>query len=120
MPYIIDVGTAVPEYRVKQEQVSQFAARIFRKAPFQIKRLLPIFKNTKIAERHFCFGEEWFEKEQTFADKNLVYRLQGVKLGEAAVRDTLNRTGTQPNQIGHVFFVSSTGISTPSIDAYSI
>jgi alkylresorcinol/alkylpyrone synthase len=118
MPYIADVGTAVPEYTVSQEQASLFAGRIFRKASFEIDRLLPIFRNTNIAQRHFCFDEEWFDEDRTFEEKNAVYLRHGVELAEKAVRDALYRTGTSAEEIGHVFFISSTGISTPSIDAH--
>jgi len=118
MPYIVDVGTAVPDYKVSQDHVRQFVGRIFRKASFQLERLLPIFQNTRILERHFCFGEDWFETEKTFPEKNQVYLQHGVKLAEQAIREALSRTNVSASRIGHIFFISSTGISTPTIDAH--
>ncbi len=118
MPYIVDIGTAVPNYKVSQDHVRQFAGRIFRKASFELDRLLPIFKNTRISERHFCFGEDWFETERTFPEKNHVYLKHGVELAERAIRDALSRTNVPADRIGHIFFISSTGISTPTIDAH--
>jgi alkylresorcinol/alkylpyrone synthase len=118
MPHIIDVGTAVPGNTVSQDDVRQFVGRIFRKASFQLDRLLPIFKNTRILERHFCFGEDWFETERAFPEKNQVYLQQGVELAEKAILDVLSRTNVSADRIGHIFFISSTGISTPTIDAH--
>jgi alkylresorcinol/alkylpyrone synthase len=119
MPYIIDVGTAVPAFKVGQNEVREFVGRIFRKASsFKVDRLLPVFRNTRILERHFCVEGDWFETEKTFSEKNEVYQEQGVQLAERAVRDVLTRTNLSANQIGHVFFISSTGISTPSVDAH--
>jgi len=118
MPSIIDVGTAVPDYKVSQDEVRQFAGRIFRTASFRVDRLLPVFRNTRISRRHFCFGGDWFEEEKTFAEKNQVYLEHGVQLAERAVRDALSRANLPADRIGHIFFISSTGISTPSIDAH--
>ncbi|MGO9017545.1 MAG: type III polyketide synthase [Syntrophobacteraceae bacterium] len=118
MPHIIDVGTAVPDFKVSQNEVRQFAGRIFRKASFEVDRLLRVFQNTRISERHFCFGGDWFETDKTFPEKNKVYLEHGIQLAERAVRDALARTNLSADQIGHIFFISSTGISTPSIDAH--
>jgi alkylresorcinol/alkylpyrone synthase len=118
MPYIIDVGTAVPDYKVGQNEVRDFAGRIFRKASFQVDRLLSVFQNTRISERHFCFDGDWFETDKTFPEKNRVYLEHGVQLAERAVRDALTRTNLSADQIGHIFFISSTGICTPSLDAH--
>ncbi len=118
MPYIVDIGTAVPEHKVSQNQARDFAGRLFRKASYHIDRLLPVFRNAEIANRHFCFDEEWFEKDRGFPEKNSVYLKQGVRLAEEATREVIARTGIAADEIGHIFFVSSTGISTPSIDAH--
>ncbi|MGO9371537.1 MAG: isoprenylcysteine carboxylmethyltransferase family protein [Syntrophobacteraceae bacterium] len=118
MPHIIDVGTAVPGNTVSQDDVRQFVGRIFRKASFQLDRLLPIFKNTRILERDFCLGEDWFETERAFPEKNQVYLQQDVELAEKAILDVLSRTNVSADRIGHIFFISSTGISTPTIDAH--
>ncbi len=119
MPYLIDVGTAVPAFKVGQDDVREFACRIFRGASsFKVDRMLPVFQNTRILERHFCVDGDWFETEKTFCEKNDVYQEYGVQLAEKAVRDALARAGLSADQIGHLFFISSTGISTPSVDAH--
>lgn len=40
-----------------------------------------------------------------------------VDLGERAIRDALERASIEPRDIRHLFFVSVTGLATPSIDA---
>ena len=114
MPHIIDVGTAVPDFKVSQNEVRQFAGKVFRKASFEVDRLLRVFQNTRISERHFL-GEDWFETDK-FPEKNKVYLEHGIQLAEKAVRDALTRTNLTADRIGHIFFISSTGISTPSIN----
>ncbi len=120
MPRIIGVGTAVPENVVTQEQACEFAERLFRSASFESRRLLPIFRNTEIKRRHFCVGPEWFEEDLGFHQKNQVYQKHAAELSERAVRRVFEQTGVDPAEVGHLFFVSTTGISTPSIDAHLI
>ncbi len=91
---------------------------VYLEGALQVDRLLPVFRNTRISERHFCVDDDWFETEKTFSEKNSVYLEQGVKLAERAVRDVLMRTDIPAERIGHIFFISSTGISTPSLDAH--
>ncbi len=38
-------------------------------------------------------------------------------MGEAAVRDGLARAGLSPSDVGHLVFVTTTGVATPSLDA---
>jgi len=40
-----------------------------------------------------------------------------VRIAELAVLDALEQAGLTPRDVDHVFFVTVTGIATPSIDA---
>ena len=42
------------------------------------------------------------------------------RMGEAAVRDALGRAGLSPGDVDHLWFVTVTGLSTPSLDAASV
>lgn len=118
MPKIFGVATSVPPYRISQGDVRDFAGELFRGACFDIRRLLPVFENTNISQRHFCVDYEWFQASHSFAEKNRTYLQSGVKLAEKAVADVCRQAGVPPDSIGHIFFISTTGISTPSIDAH--
>ena len=66
MPYIIYVGTAVLAFKVGQDEVRGFAARLFRKASsFKVERFLSVFKIARISERHFCVGGDWFDPHRS-------------------------------------------------------
>ncbi len=118
MPRIISVGTASPPYVVTQEQAREFAIRLFRESGLDLERLLPVFANTTIRTRHFSMPLEWLAENRSFAEKNRKYLEEGLKLTEAAVLQACDEARISPRDIGHIFFVSTTGISTPSMDAH--
>jgi len=60
---------------------------------------------------------EWFGERHTFAERNALYVETAVKLGCEAATRALERAQLTPRDVDHVVFVSSTGLSTPSIDA---
>ncbi|RMD95912.1 MAG: type III polyketide synthase [Calditrichaeota bacterium] len=118
MPRIVSIQCTVPEYRVDQQTALSFASRIFSDANLNLTRLLPIFQHTRIETRYFCVPPEWFDAVHPFSEKNRIYRQNAIKLSEAAIRQIFESTGVQPQQVGHIFFVSTTGLATPSIDAH--
>ncbi|MGA9172848.1 MAG: 3-oxoacyl-[acyl-carrier-protein] synthase III C-terminal domain-containing protein [Thermoactinomyces sp.] len=120
MPRLIAIGTAVPEYEVKQEEVRVFAKDLFGQSFSNIDRFLTIFENAAIDRRKFCKPRKWFERNHSFAEKNQAYVESAIDLGEKAIRCCLAKAGVEPEKIDHLFFVSTTGMSTPSIDAHLI
>ena len=116
-PRILSVASALPPHRVGQEEAKTFARSMFSHGHGDIERLLPIFDNVHIENRHFCVPAEWFERDHTFPEKNALYVEHALELSEKAARRALDKSGVEPTEIGAIFFVSTTGISTPSIDS---
>lgn len=117
MPRIVSVGTALPPNQLKQSEVREFVRHLFASTFKDIERLLPVFANGQVETRHFCMPLSWFEEPHSFAEKNHLYQEWALRLGGEAVRDCLFRAGLEPSDVDHLFFVSTTGISTPSIDS---
>jgi len=117
MSQISAVATAVPGHRVSQEVAQQFCRTLFQETYPDIDRLLPIFGNAMVEERYFSVPPEWFESDHSFPEKNQLYIDAALELGPAAIRDCLERANLGPGDIDHLFFVSTTGLATPSIDA---
>ena len=118
MPRIIGLETAVPPHRVTQETAKAFARKLFSSAKIDIDRMLPVFDHTQIKTRHFCVPPEWFDREHSFAEKNETYCRFAIELSRTVISRLLQRCNVPANRIDHIFFVSTTGFSTPSIDAY--
>jgi alkylresorcinol/alkylpyrone synthase len=116
-PRILSVATALPPYRVGQGEAKTFARGIFSQRNGDFERLLPIFDNVNVDSRHFCVPVEWFEQDHDFPEKNALYIEHALDLSEKAATRALDRVGARPEEVGAIFFVSTTGISTPSLDS---
>jgi alkylresorcinol/alkylpyrone synthase len=122
MPKIISVGEGIPHFELSQELTVEFANELFKDSFKDINRLLQVFENGKIKKRHFVNNLSWFEADHTFEEKNDSYINSAVTLGVEAIERCLTKgsflnKSIPYNEIDALFFISSTGISTPSIDA---
>jgi alkylresorcinol/alkylpyrone synthase len=122
MPKIVSVGICPPEHVITQETIVAFAKELFGGAFKDIKRLLQVFENGQIKKRHFAKDVSWFERDHTFEEKNNTYIEYSVKYGCQAIQNCLQNEAylTAPvheEEIDAFFYISSTGIATPTIDA---
>lgn len=116
-PRVLSVATALPPHRVAQTTARDFARVMFAEAHKDVERLLPVFGNVGVDGRNFCVPPEWFHEDHTFPEKNALYVAYALDLSEKAARRALDKAGASPEDVGAIFFVSTTGLSTPSIDS---
>ena len=116
-PHILSAATAVPPHRIEQGDTKEFARRLFAGRVRDLDRLLPVFDNGQIEARHSCQPLEWYGQKSSFPERNALYVEHALELSEKAARRCLDRAGVEPGEVGALFFVSTTGISTPSLDA---
>ncbi|HEX5131106.1 MAG TPA: 3-oxoacyl-[acyl-carrier-protein] synthase III C-terminal domain-containing protein [Candidatus Krumholzibacteria bacterium] len=117
LPRLISLAVAVPPQVVYQDAVKQFARGLFSATIGSDERLLDVFDNAEIDERHLCVSLEWLAEEHTFAEKNNLYIEHGLELATAVASDALTRAGLSARDVDHLVFVSSTGLATPGLDA---
>ncbi len=118
MPAIIGVACSVPRHAMTQKKIQNFACRMFDGSGLAVDRLLPVFENTTIRKRHLCMEADWFDTAHGFGLKNRAFQDWGLALAREAVRKVCERTDTPTGRIDHIFFVTSTGIAAPSLDAH--
>lgn len=118
MPVLAAIGTALPPNKVSQKETKEFARNFFKDTFKDLERLLKVFQSTNIQKRYFCVSPEWFAREHTWEEKNALYIQNAIFLGAQAINNCLNKVNLTPADIDIIIFVSSTGLSTPSIDAY--
>ncbi|MFD1928510.1 type III polyketide synthase [Sporosarcina siberiensis] len=122
MPKIVSVSICKPLHEVKQEQATELTRALFSEKFDNIERLLKVFSNGDIETRNVCMPIEWFEKDHDFEERNSLYIHHAVDYSVKAIEKCLNDTpfldkAVHPSEIDAIFFISSTGISTPSIEA---
>ncbi|MRX70935.1 type III polyketide synthase [Bacillus lacus] len=122
MGYILSVGKGIPEHEYQQDVIMSFAREKFKDTFKDIDRLLKAFKNGEIKKRQFVETLSWYQEDHSFKEKNNTYIEHAVRLSVSAIKNCLTnqkllKKEIQCEEIDAIFFVSSTGISTPSIDA---
>lgn len=122
MPKIASVGVCIPPNHLTQETTMEFAAELFQQSFKDLPRLLKVFENAEIESRNLAEDITWFRKDHTFEEKNIAYIKHAVEFGTKAITNCLHnqeflQTDVPYNEIDAIFFISTTGISTPSIDA---
>lgn len=116
MPRIDSLATSLPAHRFDQSDVRNEIARVCR-GDRAMERLLPVFDRVGVDTRYFVRPLEWYTEGQPFETRNAVYATSALELSEKAARACLDRSGTSPDTIDHIYFVTTTGLMTPSLDA---
>jgi alkylresorcinol/alkylpyrone synthase len=119
IPSLLAVATAVPPYRLDQDDVVERVKRLFAGSQ-ELDRLLPVFTNTGIRTRYSCVPIEWYDRSHGWPERNRIYVDSALDLLEATTRQLLDCSGRDASEIDGVVVVSTTGIATPSLDALLI
>ncbi len=116
-PVVLGVGIARAPHVVDQADAREFARGFFAEDFRALDRLLRAFDNTGIVQRQLAQPLPWYRSPHGFAEKNAVYRECALAMATEASGQALARAGVAAAEVGAVVFVSTTGISTPSLDA---
>jgi alkylresorcinol/alkylpyrone synthase len=114
---IAAVGAAFPPHY--HDQATLLAALRERWAGryFNLDRLEQLHRNVAVGGRHLALPIEEYARLDGFGAANAAWIRVACETGEAAILDALARAGIAAESLGAIFFVSVTGIATPSIDA---
>jgi alkylresorcinol/alkylpyrone synthase len=116
-PRLSALATAVPPHVVRQADVIERTMRIFDRKRTDIERLMPVYANAGIDTRYSCVPIDWYEQEHSWAERNALYVENAVALLAEAASRCLAQAGRAFADIDALVTVSTTGISTPSLDA---
>ncbi|WP_026570166.1 3-oxoacyl-[acyl-carrier-protein] synthase III C-terminal domain-containing protein [Sediminibacillus sp. JSM 1682029] len=122
MSVIGSVGTSLPQFAMNQKEIQTLVEHIFPRPERELKRLLPVFENAAVEQRQFVVPKTWFTEQHSFVERNHVYQEEALKHSVSAIDACLNSEDFLGRSIPYeaidsIFFVSSTGIATPSLDA---
>ncbi|MGI2328725.1 type III polyketide synthase [Planococcus sp. YIM B11945] len=117
MSFIRHVAIENAPHYVDQKEIVGVVRSLFGGQYDDIERLLRVFGNGQIEGRYFAAPLDWFEKERGLEEKNRLYVEESVRMGSQAVLKCLEESGVKKEEIDAFIFVSSSGMSTPTIDA---
>jgi alkylresorcinol/alkylpyrone synthase len=116
-PRVTAVGRALPRNYLDQEQVIAALRALWSAKHFNVERFEELHRAVQVSGRHLALPLEDYPGLDSFAKCNDAWIAAAEDLGESATRDALARAALTPREVDHVFFVTVTGIATPSIDA---
>jgi predicted naringenin-chalcone synthase len=125
---IISIGTAVPRYKHKQEDILGFMQRVYALDEVNRRKLKFLYRHGGISTRYSVIPDyslpaaEWkfyapsenLEPFPTLEQRMICYRDNAAELSLNAIKNCLNKISDQ--QITHLITVSCTGMSAPGLD----
>lgn len=116
-PRVACVARALPEHYATQDELIGALRVLWANAHFNVDRLEDLHRSVQVGGRHLALPLDRYPGLSTFAARNEAWTVAALDLGERAVRSALGAAGLAPAEVDHVFFVTVTGLATPSIDA---
>ena len=120
MPTLASISTIEFPFKTDQQEVKQYAKELFSPSYPQVERMLIAFDNTEIMTRNFCKPLDYYAGLHTFEEQNLEYIRISLEYSVKAIEECISSAHIQKEEITDIIFVSTTGLSTPSLDALII
>src|SRR5271170_7530855 len=109
--------TAFPPYYFKQQEVVEALLTYWGNGSNGAAVLERLHARTGVEGRYFSRPLGEYEALDTWGKTNNVWIEVSMQLGEQAIECLLKQTGLARERIAALFFVSVTGVCSPSIDA---
>lgn len=110
--------TANPNNVISQAVIVEFARDLFGVRDSELfNHLLPVFENAMVKERYLAVDFNWLKRKHPFGETNDFYIESALNLSEKVALEVSQKSGIGTQDFNIIFFLSTTGLSTPSIDA---
>jgi len=111
------VGTALPPNWVDQETLISIFREHWAREHFNVERIEELHRSVQVGGRYLALPLEKYLPLERFSERNDAYNQVSLHVGEQAIRRALDLAELRPRDVDHLFFVTVTGIATPSLDA---
>lgn len=114
---IVATSTAYPPHYYKQLEVVDALKTYWGKDPMTAAALERLHSRTGVEGRYFARELQDYAVLDTWGKANNIWIETAERLGAEAIKALLAQTGVDRERIAALFFVSITGVASPSIDA---
>ena len=114
---IVATATSFPPHYFLQGTVTEALKGQWEQGMENTAVLERLHSRTGVDGRYFSLPLEQYPPLDTWGKTNDVWIETAERLGEQAIDCVLRKSGVDRKQIGALFFVSVTGVSSPSVDA---
>ncbi|ACO45653.2 putative naringenin-chalcone synthase [Deinococcus deserti VCD115] len=119
LPAVRSLVTGTPPYHTSQSEIQAAAQTLFPRMAAR-PGLLEVFENAQIGSRALARPLDWYLQERGFGEKNAVFLEEARSLITRLAREALTQAQLAPADVDAVIVVNTSGLSTPSLDAYLI
>jgi alkylresorcinol/alkylpyrone synthase len=116
-PRLIAARAALPKHFVEQDELLAAFRTLWGQRHFNLERLEQLHRAVRVGGRHLALPLEEYHQLQSFSARNDAWIRCATELGAEAVTQALQAADVAPSQVDHLYFVTVTGIATPSVDA---
>jgi len=120
MPSLAAISKIEFPFKTDQQEVKQYVKELFAPSYPQVERMLSAFENTEIITRNFCKPLDYYSTLHTFQDQNAEYIRISLEYSVKAIEECIASAQLNKDEITDIIFISTTGLSTPSLDALII
>lgn len=114
---VVAVGTALPEHRYPQAQVTQMLTGVLGVTDRQRALVERVHRNAGVGHRHLVRPLEDYADLGDFGARNDIFLAEGVELGSQALLQALADAGLDPEDVDLIVSTTVTGIAVPSIES---
>jgi len=116
-PHILSAAAALPDNYVDQETLLAAFRSEWGRKHFNLDRLEQLHRAVRVGGRHLALPLDRYAEMESFAARNDAWIAAATDLGEVALEQALHGADLRPQDLDHLYFVTVTGLATPSIDA---
>jgi len=114
---IAGVGKALPPNYYDQDTLLAALKAYWSHTGHNVERLESLHRRVAVGGRYLALTLEEFPRLKNWGEANDAWIRVAQDLGGQALTNALRAAGFGPAEVGAIFFVTVTGIATPSIDA---
>lgn len=116
-PRVLGLQTAVPDHCYSQDQIADFYVNLLsEKGKRRERAIRTVLNYSGVAYRYSAAEGSFYDTPKSTRERNDVYMVEAVKLGERLIRAGLERFEIAPEQITTLIVASCTGFNIPGLD----
>ncbi|HEX3885911.1 MAG TPA: type III polyketide synthase [Phenylobacterium sp.] len=115
--HLLSLATANPPNVLTQDEVVEAATEIFSARFPAFSRMTPVFAHAGVRRRQLAQATDWYLQPKTWPERSAVYDEVALDLFCRSAEAALAEAGLSGGEIDTIVTVSTTGISTPSLEA---